>query len=210
MKLPFHKGIILVFLAALLPACTTLPAPVAEDPARVKLYQQKSARLGAVNSWSLAGRLAVSDSEDGGSGSFQWKKGVSDSRMDFHGAMGRGAWRLLANSDGAVLELADGTAHHADSIDELVRSQVGWEIPVRSLSWWVRGLSAPGEYSSRQLDVDGNLRQLEQGGWEVEFGKYRSVQGVSLPVKITARQEEWKVKLVIRQWGLADESASSE
>jgi len=123
--------------------------------------------------------------------------------MDFHGAMGRGAWRLEADGQGARLELADGTIDHARSVNLLVQSQLGWEIPVDSLSWWVRGLAAPGEIEQRKIDGQGNLDQLVQDGWTIEFGSYRSIGNVDLPLKLTAQQADWKVKLVVRDWEMA-------
>ena len=130
--------------------------------------------------------------------------------MDFHGALGRGAWRLVADAEGAELELADGTVHHADSIDKLVRLQLGWEIPVDSLSWWVRGLVAPGDYEDRMIDDKGNLSELIQGGWTIEYGKYDTVEGISLPRKLTAHQADWKLKLAIRDWQLLEEKVANE
>ena len=183
---------------------------VMDEPGRVRLYEMKSGRLLAFSHWNLVGRLAVSNSEDGGSGNFKWKKNKGDSQMDFHGALGRGAWRLVADSAGAELELADGTNYRADSIDELVRLQLGWEIPVDSLSWWVRGLVAPGEYGERKIDNEGDLVELLQNGWHIEYGRYSAVEGIRLPARLTARKADWKVKLVVRDWLLGEESGSSE
>ncbi len=75
---------------------------------------------------------------------FTGRKALAATRMDFHGAMGRGAWRLVAGGGGAELELADGKRYSAETVGELVRGQLGWAIPVENLSWWVRGVQAPG------------------------------------------------------------------
>ena len=124
--------------------------------------------------------------------------------MDFHGALGRGAWELMADKQGAELALADGTIHHADSIDQLVRQQLEWEIPVENLAWWVRGLATPGRFKKRDIDGEGNVSKLLQDGWTIEYGKYRGYAGISLPVKLTAYRGKWKVKLAIRSWNLTE------
>jgi outer membrane biogenesis lipoprotein LolB len=49
-----------------------------------------------------------------------------------------------------------------------------------------------------------------QDGWVIEYGKYREFDGLSLPVQLTARQDDWKVKLAIRDWKLAEESGLHE
>lgn len=200
-----------LLLVALLPACSSMqPAASVSDAARVRLYDDRFDQLAVLSSWSIEGRLAVSNDKDGGSGNFKWKKGSATNRMDFHGALGRGAWKLHSDELGAELELADGELHRADSVDQLVRFQVGWEIPVDQLSWWVLGLAAPGAFDQRAIDEQGNLSELLQDGWVIEYGKYREFDGFSLPVRLTARQDDWKVKLAIRDWKLAEESGLHE
>ena len=46
--------------------------------------------------------------------------------MNFHGALGRGAWQLNADENGAVLEWADGEIHRADTVGELLEQRLGW------------------------------------------------------------------------------------
>jgi len=181
-----------------------------DGPGRTRLYESRSDQVASFSNWNMVGRLAVSNSDDGGSGHFSWRKSSGDSQMDFHGALGRGAWRLLADAGGAELELADGTIHRADSIDDLVRLRLGWEIPVDNLSWWVRGLVAPGGFEDRMIDDKGNLSELVQDGWTIAYGRYDSVDGISLPLKLTASHADWKVKLAIRDWDLIEEKVTNE
>ena len=197
-------------LVVLLSACSTVPKARVTDPGGELLYGVKHDQLSAVSSWSMTGRLAVSNERDGGSGHFNWKNDAGGSRMDFHGALGRGAWRLVADASGAELELADGSVKRATDIDLLIRDQVGWKIPADNLSWWVRGMVAPGAFTERVIDENGNMGNLLQDGWAIEYGSYKDFEGISLPVKMTARQAEWKVKLVIKKWNLDSQGAAND
>jgi len=188
----------------LLPACTTTGPAKVEQRERVRLYQAKSDQLAVLSAWTLEGRLAISNDADGGSGQFRWKTDDQGIRMDFHGALGRGAWVLKADQQGAELALANGAIHHAGSIDELVKQRLDWEIPVGNLAWWVRGLATPGRFRKRDIDGEGNISKLLQDDWTIEYGKYRGYEGVSLPVKLTAYRGKWKVKLAIRSWNLTE------
>lgn len=152
--------------------------------------------------WTLEGRLAVNDGRDGGSGRFNWQKDGNETRMEFHGALGRGAWRLEADSNGAVLELADGETSRAPSVGQLVKRQLGWEIPVDALAWWVRGCAAPGEKERHFVDDLGRLMELSQLGWKIEYGKYTEIEGVFVPLKLRAQQDVYVVKLAIHDWSL--------
>jgi outer membrane lipoprotein LolB len=207
-----------ILLAALLTSCSSLPPLDDEQRMRAPLYEQRAARLSGVDSWALQGRLAISDDADGGSGQFSWRQGDGSSRMDFHGALGRGAWRLQADASGAELEFADGTLHRARSIDSLVRRQVGWAVPVEALAWWVRGLAAPGRVQQRVLDEAGRLSQLRQDGWDIEFTRYGPVAGLAgelagdltMPLRMTARQAHLTVKLAVRRWELPGADGTSD
>lgn len=191
--------------AALLAACASLPPEDKEQAQREPLYLQRAALLGRVEAWALEGRLAVSDDRDGGSGSFQWRNGAGGTRMDFHGALGRGAWRLEADERGAELAFADGTIHRAPTVDALVREQLGWRVPVETLDWWVRGLAAPGAVKQKSLDPQGRLSDLQQDGWLIEYGRYGSVGDVAMPFRMTARQEDRTVKIAVKKWRLSSQ-----
>jgi len=204
------RHLLILLVVILLPACSTTRPPKVEEPERLRLYQSKSDQLSVLTGWSIEGKLAVSNDKDGGSGKFYWSRNEAGSRMDFHGTLGRGAWRLLADKGGAELVQADGTIHRADSIDQLVRNHVGWDIPVESMSWWIRGLNTPDDFRKRTIDADGNISELLQDGWTIEYGRYRAFGGVNLPVRLDARQGEWIVKLVIRSWSLAEKAAVND
>lgn len=192
-------------------ACSTTVVRDMDQGEREQRYLERQAMVAGIENWSLDGRLAVSDGKDGGSGKLRWRQFAAETEMDFHGALGRGAWRLQANLNGAVLELADGRVFRQATVNDLARSQLGWEIPVDALSWWVRGLAAPvdgrASLSSETLrivpDEEGMPELLQQHGWTVEYDRYRLVGGVTLPVKLTARRGSHSVKLVVREWELS-------
>jgi outer membrane lipoprotein LolB len=187
-------------LALALSACSTMPPSDAEQSKRKQLYDLRWENMAGLEDWTLEGRLAVNDGDDGGSGRLNWSEQGDSSRMDFHGAFGRGAWRLLADADGAVLELADGARYEAPTVADLAWGQLGWEIPVDALAWWIRGLEAPGEVQARVLDETGRLVELRQRDWSIVFGRYRAFGGWEMPVKMTARQADRYVKLAVRSW----------
>jgi outer membrane lipoprotein LolB len=177
---------------------------------RVVLYESRFAELLGRDQWELEGRLALNDSRDGGSGHFSWQKQGEASSMGFRGTFGRGAWRLSADGDGAVLEFADGEIFRAPSVSQLVGQRLGWEIPVDALTWWVRGLTAPGDWAGRELDELGQLMRLSQFGWVIECGKYTDKEGALLPLKLTARRDTYTVKLAIRDWNLVSGTVQDE
>lgn len=189
-----------VLLLSGLGACSTVRHPSTENSAQLHAYAQRVNQISTLNNWSLDGRLAISDSKDGGSGRLQWQQHDSATHMSFRGTMGKGAWQLHADPAGARLELANGEMHTAATLNELIFDQIGWRVPVSALSWWVRGLAQPEPWQSRTLDEAGRLSSLVQNGWNIEFDRYQSEDHLAMPEKLTARRGDYSIKLVVKDW----------
>jgi outer membrane lipoprotein LolB len=190
-------GLLLVLL--LLNACTGVPVkePVSDNKAA---YRDRAAKLDTIPEWGLVGRISLDDGDHGGSGRLQWDVRSDSSELDFHGAMGRGAWHLQIDPAGAVLKEANGVEQTASAVNDLIQARMGWPIPVDALQWWVRGLAAPGAIEDEELDAEGLLVKLEQFGWSVDFSRYDSVAGMELPKRLNATRDNYRVKLAISRW----------
>ena len=164
--------------------------------------QKRAAMLGLISDWGLVGKISLDDGDRGGSGKLRWNVKSQHSTLDFHGAMGRGAWQLQTGPGGAVLKEANGAQQTAVSVDDLVQQRMGWPVPVEALQWWVRGLAAPGVVENEEIDAEGRLQDLQQFGWRVEFSRYQTVEGIPLPKKLNAGRGDYRVKLAIGRWRL--------
>jgi outer membrane lipoprotein LolB len=191
-----------------LSACTGTPPRPQSESALEAAYARRAVDISAWSSWGFDGRLSMDDGEDGGSGSLRWRTDGPDSRLDFRGALGRGAWRLSIAPGRAVLEKADGSRTEARSVDDLIRLETGWEVPVDALAYWARGLRAPGEVAKIEFDQDGRIVRLEQSGWSIRFERYRDAVGTELPGKIEAVRGQLRLKLVPARWAVPVSDAS--
>lgn len=162
--------------------------------------------LAAFENWSMDGKLAVSNGEDGGSGRLEWHRKSELSEIDFRGAFGRGAWQLDIRPGQAVLEFANGESWEAPEVSTLVRTHVGWDIPVDALEWWIRGLVHPTGEASYELDEAGRINSLSQHGWTVEYQRYKIFSGMELPTRIEANKGNRRVKFVMREWSFPPDS----
>lgn len=184
----------------LLSACTgvAVKEPAADNSS---VYQNRVATLAAIQAWGLTGRISLDDGDQGGSGRLQWDVHNQGSELDFHGAMGRGAWHLSIGPDTAVLKEANGVESSAADADSLIQQRIGWPLPLSALQWWVRGLAAPGGGVAEQKFGDGgSLAMLHQHGWKIEFSRYTTTAGIVLPTRLEARRDNYRVKLAISSW----------
>jgi outer membrane lipoprotein LolB len=190
-----------------LAACVSQPArkvvPVA--PAQA---QANDTRRGAVVDWDLSGRIAVSNGDRGGSGRIDWQQRAGGYTISLGAPVTRQSWRLSGDELGARLEGIAGGPREGADVEELLRSATGWNIPVRAMQNWVRGVGgAVHEYGPTKLayDAAGLPVKLEQAGWSVEYQDWYPAgpDRPQLPRRIVARNGKASVKLVVDEWGLA-------
>lgn len=194
-----------------LSTCIALAACVTQPPRETVPVDAAQARAndslrGAVLDWDLSGRIAVSNGSRGGSGRIDWQQRAGGYTISLSAPVTRQSWQLSGNDLGARLDgIAGGPREDAD-VEQLLLSATGWNIPVRALQNWVRGVGAPAhEYGPESLVYAGGLpAKLEQAGWSIEYQEWQppASDRPQLPKRILARKGEASVKLVVDDWGL--------
>ena len=78
--------------------------------------------------------------------------------------------------------------------------ELGWEIPLTSLGYWVRALPDPTMQAEQFFEPSGRLGRLQQDGWDINYNRYQAVDGVAWPAKLRLQRDDIAVRLVIDQW----------
>ncbi len=151
--------------------------------------------------WSVSGRLGLSDGDRGGTLSMRWRAEGERHEVLLRTVAGGRQWRLDMEPGHAVLTGSDiGTLVGPDP-DALVEQAVGWPIPVRWMSRWLRGLPAPAGATARYAE-DGALAGLEWQEWSLAFQRWRELDGsgVLLPARVEARNPPYRVRAALSGW----------
>jgi len=88
------------------------------------------------------------------------------------------------------------------SPDPLVEAAVGWPIPVRDLTWWVRGLVPPERSRNIRYAQDGTLASAESPPWSLAFERYVEYENTVFPGRLEATSGTNRVRIVLRNWQL--------
>lgn len=150
--------------------------------------------------WSVSGRVALSDGEQGGSLSFQWRAEGSRHEIALRTVAGGRQWRLVFDDELAELEGSDVDRLIGPDPDPLVEQAVGWPIPVADLVWWIRGLVPPERTTTTEFADDGTLAFARAPPWSLEFQRYSDFDTTVLPSRLQADSSPYRVRMVLRNW----------
>lgn len=192
-----------VLAAVLLSACASRPtrAPVPVDREQA---QRGDAQRAALSDWSLSGRVALSNGRQGGSGRLDWTQRGERYDISLAAPVTRQSWRLTGDAASARLEGIEGGPRESGDVEELLRASTGWDIPVRAMVDWVRGVAVPDAHGpARVAHGAGDLpTRIEQAGWEIEYQDWyeAGIGQPALPKRIEARRDEARVRLIVDGW----------
>ncbi|MNQ27675.1 Outer-membrane lipoprotein LolB precursor [compost metagenome] len=193
---------LLVFsLIALLTGCAGLTSREAlEGEGSPALWQSHKQQIGSLDAWQISGKVGIRAPQDSGSGTLFWLQRQDYYDIRLSGPLGRGAARLTGRPGDSQLEVANQGRYQAASPEQLLQQQLGLNLPVSHLLWWIRGLPAPDSRSRLTLDRDSRLAQLSQDGWQVDYLRYTEQGGYWLPERLKLSGHDLHITLVIKDW----------
>ncbi|PZP64354.1 MAG: outer membrane lipoprotein LolB [Pseudoxanthomonas spadix] len=199
--------------ALLLAGCAAGPGARGPAPAPVdagiaaEAQAAREAWLATHRDWSMTGRVAIRRADKGGSGRIDWTQRGDAFDVSLAAPVTRQTWRLVGSAGQVRLEGVDGGPRQGPDADQLLLETTGWEIPVQALAYWIRGQAAP-TLAPAQLayGTDGQLSQLRQGGWTIDFTAWQppAADGTpALPARIEAQRGDARVRLIVDTWQAA-------
>lgn len=159
----------------------------------------------APGGFELRGKLGVTEPQESFSARFLWRQEGSDFAIDLWGPFGQGRVRLVGNARELTLLDGDGSVITQGAHEAVMRSNLGWSLPLGVLPEWIQGRPAPDLPARLQShDEAGRLTAFSQLDWQVDLARYReagSQQPIRLlPYRVTAQRGAYRVRLAISEW----------
>ncbi|MDA0678948.1 MAG: lipoprotein insertase outer membrane protein LolB [Proteobacteria bacterium] len=180
-----------------LTGCTSTGGVLLPD---IKDWESRKSILINTDEWEFAGRIGVSAGDEGFNGKLWWRQDGTVFRARISGPLGVGT--IFINGDRHELTLTDQDGVVTELVDAEIelRERFGWTIPVTSLRYWALGIPDPSSDSKARFNDAGLLSELAQRNWQVAIAEYTDGGGQSMPRRLTALNEEIKLRLVIDSW----------
>lgn len=211
--LSFSNRLYLLPLLAvvLLGGCAMQPSQPTPDAAALdRLWASRHAELSGVDVWTMSGRVAVKNANDSWSASLQWQQQAEAFDIRFSSMLGQRIAQLTGDDLGAALHLPEREVVSAANLSELLDSELGWQLPIDGLRFWVVGLPTPQLEMNRELDAQGRLKWLEQAGWRIVYSRYLSSGSLEIPKKLVITRDDLRIRLVVDRWQAGASAAASQ
>nr|WP_067285990.1 lipoprotein insertase outer membrane protein LolB [Marinobacterium profundum] len=188
----------LTLLLTLLAGCSTFKADQIQAPASGSWDQYQQQAL-ALQNWTLDSKVGIRTPGDSQSARMQWQQQTPAYRISISGPLGQGGALIEGGPGGVSIDIAGEGRYASDSPETLLQSLLGWSFPVEQVTYWIRGLPAPG-LTYTPIFRENRLENLEQSGWLIHYSAYSTDSGYVLPQRVTLRREDLTITVIIKEW----------
>lgn len=192
------------FFSTLLAGCTHFQGT--EKPAFLKNETVRTCR----DTVNAKGRFSIQYRTDNKKeslhGKFDWKQTADYTVITLFSPLGQTVARIEV-SPGATTFVSPGHApRSAGNAEELIRSELGWTLPVSGLRNWLQGCATDTQgHAFRATPVSNQV--ITNDGWQINYVTWSEEPPATLPKRIDltkgsrdTRDVDIQLKLVIDEW----------
>lgn len=157
--------------------------------------------------WRAQGRMVMHNGDDAWHVHFDWQQSGERYTVALSDPLGRQLSRVEGDDGHVLLYLSGRDQPLAGPPQQLLRTHLGWQLPLAGLRYWLTGRVMAGEpVSGRHYDESGRLQRFSQQGWTVRYPGFFDGHA-ALPRKIGLESPERErpqlsARLVIDRWRL--------
>ncbi len=199
------------FILLFVTGCTVKPS--VDKAAQINILDQSE-----LKAWSISGRIAWITPDERKSAYLNWSHKRDNEEINstfiLSSVLGIQLATLTQNQDGASL-LADDETFYGRSARELIYRITGWDVPIESLSRWIKGNGFKNNTAIEEFDIyrypNGLISMSKPkcnncDAWEISYTEYAVYKvydkDFTLPKAITLKhtQNQSIIKLKISDW----------
>jgi len=198
-RVPAPAALAAVVALGLLAGCRT-PPPHPSGPGADAPWPEQRSALEKLESYGLAGRVAVAANGQGFSGSLRYAQQPRRAEVSLDGPLGIGGLRIAFADEEMSLQTSRGEKLDGVAARAELERRLGFELPLSEMRWWLLGIPAPGQVELEADAASGEIHGFIQNGWRVSINSRAPGLGFSLPQRLTAERAGARMKLVVERW----------
>ena len=192
------EKVLFALLVTLISACSSAP-PILGG---VEWYQQRII-IDELKNWRLRGRVNIQYNNESHTPRIQWQQQDREYTIRLWGTFNTGNTRIIGQPKLVTME-RDGEVITASSPEELILQQLGYELPVSYLEYWIRTLPAPNSDAELTFNTLNQLSEIQQSGWTIKYIESRQYGDLVLPrqIEVTRPRNDIRLRFVGLNWTL--------
>lgn len=187
------KNVIVLGCLVLLAGCASIGE---QSPLIYQASEGRKATL-QVKEWYFEGRLAFANEAESLAASINWRHGLSEENIELIGPLAQGRISIAVRPEGVNINDGDSNRFFSGAVADIFQEQLGMNVPVDSLKYWVLGISDP------QQSFIAQEEGFFQQGWLVRFKEMQRVREVLLPKKLWMEKDKTRIKIIVDRWDLS-------
>ncbi len=157
--------------------------------------------LAGSGGFEARGRIALSRDGRGGNGHFHWLEAGGRLELVIRAPGAQGALRLRVEGGRACLEGGGEGQRCGRDAERLLARALAARVPLRALSWWLRGARVPGRRSLARFGAAGLPLEIRQSGWTIRYRTWHEALTPPMPRLIEAERGDVRVRIAVASWG---------
>ncbi|MBU2099013.1 MAG: lipoprotein insertase outer membrane protein LolB [Gammaproteobacteria bacterium] len=195
------KPFLIMALSLYLMSCAGTPrmdAPVNSE------WDERRQVLNSLTQWEFTGSINVRDADEAQSSRIRWRQHDESYRINLWGTFNVGATEINGRPGEVRIEQEGEAPIITESPEEMLYQQIGYELPVTELNYWIKGIPAPGDSQALTFADNQQLLSFEQQGWRVDYLGYTNFGRETLPTRIRIHKEPLRLDLIRLNWTLPE------
>jgi outer membrane lipoprotein LolB len=199
------RGIVSSMAAMAAATAVALLAGCSVAPTRGPSISNTATALSTQTSRAYHGRFSVSYVDQNGEprnayGNFDWREQGDTVTLQLRSPFGQTLAIVTSSPSVATLELPNRQPLTADNVGTLMRSALGFALPVEGLRYWLLPSPAPTSYAKTIADPEREtrLKEIDQDGWTIQYLAYADTPDAGVKrVDLTRNDPPLGIKLVL-------------
>jgi outer membrane lipoprotein LolB len=158
--------------------------------------------LESLSEWEFTGSINVRDANEAQSSRIRWQQQDERYRINLWGTFNVGATEINGRPGEVRIEQQGEDAIVTESPEEMLYQQIGYELPVTELNYWIKGIPAPGASTALKFADNLQLLSFEQKGWRIDYLGYTNFGRETLPNRIRIQKAPLQLDLIRLTWTL--------
>jgi outer membrane lipoprotein LolB len=192
------KKIILFFTCIYLAGCSFQSTQPQIPNINTISWEEHQSMLKEYLSWELSGKVGIRTNENSQSASLVWLQERQHYQIDIHGPWGQGGASITGMPGDVTVNVSGGEQFKGSNPEFILYNELGWELPINDIYWWIRGLPSPETPYTHNLE-NNRLKSLQQRGWDIQYIRYNTLTP-ALPNKVRLIRNELKITVIVNSW----------